>query len=201
MNRQQQREQTRQRLLEVAAEMFVRHGVRAARTHDIAAAAGVSVGTIYAHFGDKDGLLGAVLMTSFQDLQQGIDALFVRLLDGEDVDMRAFGEAFFDFAEANPDRARLLFGTEILGTEVGDRLAQAVHTVNEQRIRQCADAGILRPGMHPAVTARGLLAVVVEIVRWWLTDPDAADREEVIATMTQIWSWLVVPVSERPGSS
>ncbi len=192
MNRKQQREQTRQRLLKVAAERFVRDGVRATRTNDVAAAAGVSVGTIYAHFGDKDGLLGAVLMSGFQDLQQEIDALFDRLLDGEDVDMRAFGEAFFDFAEANPDRARLLFGTEILGTPVGDRLAQAVHTVNEQRIRQCAEAGILRPGMHPAVTARGVLAVVVEVLRWWLTEPEVADREEVIATMTQIWTWLVV---------
>jgi AcrR family transcriptional regulator len=197
VNRQQQREQTRKRLLEVAAEMFVRHGVRATRTNDVAAAAGVSVGTIYAHFGDKDGLLGAVLMSGFQDLQNDIDALFERLLAGEDLAMRAFGEAFFAFAEANPDRARLLFGTEILGTPVGDRLAQAVHAVNEQRIRQCAEAGILRPGMHPAVTARGVLAVVVEVLRWWLSDPDAADREEVISTMTEIWSWLVVQAESR----
>jgi len=196
VNRQQQREQTRQRLLQVAAELFVHHGVRATRTNDVATAAGVSVGTIYAHFGDKDGLLGAVLMSGFEDLQRDIDALFERLLAGEPVDMRSFADEFFSFAEANPDRARLLFGTEILGTAVGDRLAQAVHNVNEQRIRQCAEAGILRPGLHPAVTARGVLAVVVEVVRWWLTDPDAADREAVIETMTEIWTWLVVPAGD-----
>lgn len=193
MNRRQQREQTRQRLLQVAAELFVRDGVRATRTHDVAASAGVSVGTIYAHFGDKDGLLGAVLMSGFEDLQHGIDALYERLLAGQAVDMRAFAEAFFAFVERDPDRARLLFGLEVLGTPAGDRLAQAVHSVNEARFHQFADAGILRPGMHPSVTARGVLAVVVEVLRWWLTDPEAADREDVIATMTEIWTWLVAP--------
>ena len=196
MNRQHQREQTRQRLLQVAAELFVRHGVRATRTQDVAKAADVSVGTIYAHFGDKDGLLGAVLMSGFEDLQRDLDALYDRLLAGEPVAMRSFAEAFFSFAENNPDRARLLFGTEVMGTPVGDRLGQAVHTVNEQRIRKFAEEGILRPGLHPAVTARGILAVVVEVLRWWLTDPDAADREEVIDTMTEIWTWLVVPVQK-----
>jgi len=191
VNRRQQRAQTRERLLRVAAELFVCRGVRATRTNDVAAAAGVSVGTIYAHFGDKDGLLGAVLMSGFEELQHDIDTLFESLLAGEPVDMRGFAERFFAFAERDPDRARLLFGTEVLGTPVGDRLAQTVHDVHALRIQQCADAGILRPGMHPAVTARAVLGVVVEVLRWWLDDPEVADREEVIGTLTQVWTWLV----------
>jgi AcrR family transcriptional regulator len=56
-------EQTRERLLRAAADVFARRGYDGTRVADIAAAAGVSNGALYAHFGSKAELLVAALRT------------------------------------------------------------------------------------------------------------------------------------------
>jgi AcrR family transcriptional regulator len=53
--------ETRERLLHAAAEVFARRGYDGTRVADIAAAAGVSNGALYAHFGSKADLLVAAL--------------------------------------------------------------------------------------------------------------------------------------------
>jgi AcrR family transcriptional regulator len=53
--------ETRKRLLYAAADAFARHGYDGTRVADIAAAAGVSNGALYAHFGSKAELLVAAL--------------------------------------------------------------------------------------------------------------------------------------------
>jgi AcrR family transcriptional regulator len=53
--------QTRERLLRAAADVFAERGYDGTRVADIAAAAGVSNGALYAHFGSKAELLLAAL--------------------------------------------------------------------------------------------------------------------------------------------
>jgi AcrR family transcriptional regulator len=53
--------ETRERLLRAAAEVFAERGYDGTRVIDIAAAAGVSNGALYAHFGSKAELLVAAL--------------------------------------------------------------------------------------------------------------------------------------------
>jgi AcrR family transcriptional regulator len=55
--------ETRERLLRAAADVFARRGYDGTRVADIAAAAGVSNGALYAHFGSKAELLVAALRT------------------------------------------------------------------------------------------------------------------------------------------
>lgn len=55
--------ETRERLLRAAAEVFAERGYDGTRVADIAAAAGVSNGAMYAHFGSKAELLVAALRT------------------------------------------------------------------------------------------------------------------------------------------
>lgn len=59
--RQRFREQAREELIAAASRVFARDGVKEARIDTIAAEAGVSVGTIYNLFGDRGGLVRAVL--------------------------------------------------------------------------------------------------------------------------------------------
>ena len=56
-------EQTRERLLLAAADVFGQRGYDGTRVADIAAAAGVSNGALYAHFSSKAELLVAALRT------------------------------------------------------------------------------------------------------------------------------------------
>jgi len=69
--RAQQREKTRQRIVEVAVEVFAAKGFRAASTRDIAARAKVSQGLITYHFGSKGELWKAAMGRIFDDLRAG----------------------------------------------------------------------------------------------------------------------------------
>lgn len=53
-------EVTRDRLLEVALEQFVRHGFHGTSMRQIASASGLAVGGIYNHFGSKEEVFAAV---------------------------------------------------------------------------------------------------------------------------------------------
>jgi AcrR family transcriptional regulator len=75
MKRSQQKVQTRNHLLKVAAEVFAEEGFFATKTLDIALAAGVSHGTLFSHFPTREDLLikvteefGLQLGTKFEEL-------------------------------------------------------------------------------------------------------------------------------------
>ncbi|MBK6510444.1 MAG: TetR/AcrR family transcriptional regulator [Haliea sp.] len=68
LNKPTKREATREKVILAAIDCIYRDGFHAAHTNRIAEEAGVSWGVLQYHFGDKDGLLQAVidhiLMTS-----------------------------------------------------------------------------------------------------------------------------------------
>ena len=61
LNRKQQKEQTRKALLQAAYEVFARNGITASRMSDVAQAAGVSHGTVFAHFPTQEALIMEVI--------------------------------------------------------------------------------------------------------------------------------------------
>ena len=56
LTRAEAREQTRERLLAAAAQVFARRGFAAASVEEIAEAAGFSIGALYSNFGSKEDL-------------------------------------------------------------------------------------------------------------------------------------------------
>ena len=67
------RETTVQAILAAAEEVFADDGFHAARMGAIAAKAGVSVGTLYNHFEDREALLGGLLAAHRGELLERID--------------------------------------------------------------------------------------------------------------------------------
>lgn len=59
--RKEQKEQTRKKLIEVAFQQFAENGLIATRTLDIAKAAGVAHGSVFAHFPSREALLITVI--------------------------------------------------------------------------------------------------------------------------------------------
>lgn len=68
------REATSEAILAAAEAAFAEEGLRAARMEQIAARAGVAVGTLYNHFEDKDALVRSLAETRRRDLLDRIDA-------------------------------------------------------------------------------------------------------------------------------
>src|SRR3954447_5600139 len=83
-------ERNRQRILAAAAEVFAERGLGVS-LDDVAAAAGVGVGTVYRRFPDKDSLIEAL----FEQKIHGIEELARTSLEIEDA-----WEAFSGFMRA-----------------------------------------------------------------------------------------------------
>ena len=79
------REITRKKVIQAAIESIYRDGFHAAHTNRIAEEAGVSWGVLQYHFGDKDGLLQAVIDDIFEDFLETLGSVE---LDGDDLHQR-----------------------------------------------------------------------------------------------------------------
>ena len=64
------KQKTRRALLDAAKRLFNERGYEAATVRDIAAAAGLSTGAVFASFSDKADLFGAVIQDDFEALAQ-----------------------------------------------------------------------------------------------------------------------------------
>lgn len=69
------REQTQTAILDAAEAVLAEEGLALARIDAIASRAGVSVGTLYNHFGDRDGIIKAVLEHHHRIVQGGLTAV------------------------------------------------------------------------------------------------------------------------------
>jgi AcrR family transcriptional regulator len=74
-NRDRQKLATRQRILEAALLVFSRDGIMAAKTADIAKEAAVSHGNVFAHFGNQEALISAVIEGIGMDIARRIHEL------------------------------------------------------------------------------------------------------------------------------
>lgn len=90
--------------MEAAAQMFSREGI-SATTNRIADRAGVSVGTLYQYFPDKDALLQAVAERHVVVVTQSLNVLFDRFRSEPpsfDMTIRALLEVVVDEHQADP---------------------------------------------------------------------------------------------------
>jgi AcrR family transcriptional regulator len=69
---------TREAILDAAAELLGGDGTAQTRMEDIAAKAGVAVGTVYNHFEDRTALVSALLETRTEALLEALDAAATR---------------------------------------------------------------------------------------------------------------------------
>ena len=134
------RDRTRAQLVEVAAELLATGGPDAVTTRSVALAAGVQAPTIYRIFGDKSGLLDAVV-------EHGFAAYLARKPPiGADADpvasLRAGWELHVGFGLANPELFRLMHTA--LRTPDGQAAAAAGSEILKARIHRVAQAGRLR---------------------------------------------------------
>lgn len=76
VTRADRKARTRAAILKAAKDLFVRDGFDGASIRDVAEAAGVGVGSVHAHFGDKDRLLLACFLEQIEDaVSLGLETL------------------------------------------------------------------------------------------------------------------------------
>lgn len=175
---------SRGRLLEAAVAVFAEKGFTAARAADIAARAGVAVGTLYLHFGDKEGIARAVALEALQDLRGRLRRAVERAGDDPEAAARAHAAALVDFVSSPGAQAHLLFATDSPGLrgEILDAMAEA----QEAHLRERGEDGYFRTDIDPAVAAQALVGMQSRVLIWWNEDRRRASRAAVIDTLAKL---------------
>jgi AcrR family transcriptional regulator len=90
------------KVLNSALRLFVEQGFHKTSIPDLVADSGVSIGSIYKHFGDKEGVAKILMMRLFDELTQQQEAIIAQYALSRD-QYRALVEWMFGFALEFPD--------------------------------------------------------------------------------------------------
>ena len=145
------RSATRARIVEVAARMLSLDGPGAVTTRAVAEGAGVQAPTIYRLFGDKDGLLEAVVehvMAAHVARKTVQEAASVAAAHDPLDDLRTSWAAQIEFGLANPAVFRMLSDPD---RALRSAAAQTGQRVLESRVHRVAATGRLRVSEERAV--------------------------------------------------
>jgi AcrR family transcriptional regulator len=157
----------KQAILDAALQAFTEKGTAAATVDDVKRLSGASVGSIYHHFGDKEGMAVALYADVLGGYQEGFLAVLERESDAER-GVRALVRHHLRWVAANPDGARfLLAGAPPGAEELLDPLNRELFGATSAWFRKQAEADAIR------VLPRDLLYTVLvgpaqEFSRHWL---------------------------------
>jgi AcrR family transcriptional regulator len=141
-------EETKRRILEMAANLFAEHGFEKVTMREIAKAAGCSHTTIYIYYKDKEALLHQLSMPPMQDLRD----LFTTILQDQAMTpvarVKFITRTFLDFCFANRNLYTVFFMTRASRVDEEDPGALDIQKLRlelfgqlRQGIRDCLPPG------------------------------------------------------------
>jgi AcrR family transcriptional regulator len=146
-----ERRERADRILDVTADLLLRHGYKRVTIDDVAAGAGIGKGTVYLHWRTREALFWAVLqreaMRMLEQILAGLAADPALALPG-----RLMRAIFLAATERPLVLALLLSDAEILGGLARDSAVAAAQkelSGNVNYLELLADQGLLRPGLTP----------------------------------------------------
>lgn len=98
----------RKSILDAARACFLERGVAATTTEDIRDRSGASIGSIYHHFGDKEGIAGALYLEGIRSYQEGFLRVLARHRKARP-GIEGVVRYHLRWVEEHRDRARYLF--------------------------------------------------------------------------------------------
>lgn len=133
----------RERIVQAARELFAECGPEA-QMDDLAARAGVGVGTVYRHFPTKDAVMGELLRQRFAGFVETVRAA----LDEEGDPFEIFADVLRANAEAMADDAatqRALASGDLLPRSHAQQEFEELMRLSRELIVRAHQAGTLRP--------------------------------------------------------
>lgn len=127
-------------ILQAAEAQFAERGLHGARMEDIAARAGVSVGTVYNHVGDRSSLLKELLTARREELVERVDEVLAAV-EGRPLEeqLTAFVGAVFEHFESHLALFRIVVQEE--SSPLQSR-KQAVLSLLTERARKLVERGV-----------------------------------------------------------
>jgi AcrR family transcriptional regulator len=118
----------RQAILDAGLHLFVERGLGGASVEDIRLRSGASVGSIYHHFGSKEGIAAALYASAIADYQRGALAVVRRAASAEE-GVKGLVRQFLTWVGRHRDLATLMLAVE--HTDVRTLAADDVAALNQ----------------------------------------------------------------------
>ncbi|WP_055523134.1 TetR/AcrR family transcriptional regulator [Streptomyces graminilatus] len=176
----------REKILDAAAELLARASAADVSTRAVCEAAGVGAPMLYRLFGDKAGLLAAVVDRGFE---QYLASKRAALPSADPVaDLRRGWDNHMRFALEHPNHYRLMYSPELTTPPAA---AKEAHALLHGVLERCAAAGLLT--VPPEAATRVVMAANVGAALSMLTRPEqypdirfaARLRDSVIDSLTR----------------
>jgi AcrR family transcriptional regulator len=181
-------------ILEAALRCFSQKGVGATTISDIRAASGASVGSIYHHFGDKDGIAGRVYVEVLRRYHESYLEALQRCRTGEDAVLTTVRH-YVGWVLEHREAARMLIearhSPQVVAAEMTIRAEtrtffEAAHAV----FRRFVEAGEIRE-FPPAVLTSVLVAPCSALAAEWIRAGRVAEAKEQGELLAQA-AWRAV---------
>jgi AcrR family transcriptional regulator len=169
---------TRQALIDAAAYVIARQGVEAASTREIYLQAGVKAPTLYHHFGDKQGLLDAVVTDTFERYLAQKHSL--QPTGDPATDIRQGWDLHVAFARANPSLYRLMWPPGL--ADLPPAAAESAKALRDG-FAMLGRRGQLRRGVTARHAARALSAALSGVTAAITRDPGDPGNARLSATV------------------
>jgi AcrR family transcriptional regulator len=167
------RPDTRSAILQAATDVVAEQGAEHASTRDIYALAGITAPTLYHHFGDKRGLMGAVVSKAFDDYLAEKSAH--KPTGDPYVDVARGWDGHVAFAMKNPELYRLMFP---LDGELPEAAIESRRLLREG-FDQLGVQGHLREGISPELATRTVSAALHGITQMIVREPTNRSNSRV----------------------
>jgi AcrR family transcriptional regulator len=183
----------KQEILDAALRGFAEKGLAGTTVDEVRRRSGASVGSIYHHFGDKEGIAAALYVHALRDYQEGFLAV---LNDGDDPErtVEALVRHHLRWVAADRDRARfLLSGRPRRAAQGIAELNRAIFRAMSEWLDRHARAGRVQPIPFDVFYAL-LIGPAQEFCRHWLEGrmpSSMRTAERVLAAA----AWRAVAVS------
>ena len=173
--------ETVERIVGAGRTVLLERGWDGATTNHIAAAAGVSPGSLYQYFPDKEAVLDEVVDREIRHLEARISRAFVETLraPGGDV-VRRNVEALLDAFGEQPAMTRILVDQMPRGA--GSRRAAFARRVDELVATVLTTREV--PGRRPDVMAWVLVRAVEQVTIGWVLEDPLLDRADLVEELT-----------------
>ena len=197
-------EATRQRVLDAALSVYRAHGHDGFNVHAIVAESGVSLGSIYHHFGSMDGLAAALYARSMRAL---LDRVAAALSGTRSLRHGVAGvvDAYLRFARTQRTQMSFIHASAYASflPAHAEQIAESKARMHEIRgfFAKHAAAGGIAP-MPEWLLEALVIGPVAELTRRWLSDPHTIQLELAHPALAErIFASIYIPVRKRSSRS
>ncbi len=168
-----------ERIVTAGREVLVGSGYDAFSTNRVAAAAGISPGSLYQYFPDKAAVLDVIVDRYWDEVADRVAAALADRV-GETGPAMVRATAAAALAALETDRALL----RVIHEDLPPRRLAAQRRALEQRVRQLLTAVLTArpgdPGRSPDVQAWVIVLAIENLTLRWVLDEPGADRAQLL---------------------